>query len=37
MATEPRRLRILLAEDHTLVREGTRQILAQCEDFDVGG
>ena len=37
MATEPRRLRILLAEDHTLVREGTRQILAQCEDFDVVG
>jgi DNA-binding NarL/FixJ family response regulator len=31
------RLRILLAEDHTLVREGTRQILAQCVDFEVVG
>ena len=37
MAKELRRLKILLAEDHTLVREGTRQILAQCEDCEVVG
>lgn len=37
MAKAIPRLRILLAEDHTLVREGTRQILAQCEDCEVVG
>jgi DNA-binding NarL/FixJ family response regulator len=37
MAEERRRLTILLAEDHTLVRDGTRQILEQCDDFKVVG
>jgi len=30
-------LRILIAEDHTLVREGTRQLLAQEPDFEIAG
>ena len=34
--TEPK-LRILIAEDHTLVREGTRQLLAQEPDLEVVG
>lgn len=29
------KIRILIADDHTVVREGTRQILAQESDFDV--
>jgi len=29
------RIRILLADDHTVVREGTRQILERQEDFEV--
>jgi DNA-binding NarL/FixJ family response regulator len=37
MAQESRRLTILLAEDHTLVRDGTRQILEQCDDLEVVG
>jgi DNA-binding NarL/FixJ family response regulator len=37
MEEQKPRVRILLAEDHTLVREGTRQILAQCPDFEVVG
>lgn len=37
MAENRRRLTILLAEDHTLVRDGTRQILEQCDDFKVVG
>jgi two-component system, NarL family, response regulator LiaR len=31
------RIRIVLAEDHVLVREGTRRILEQQADFDVVG
>ena len=31
------RLRVLLAEDHAVVREGTRQILEQDPDIDVVG
>jgi NarL family two-component system response regulator LiaR len=30
-------IRILLAEDHKIVREGTRQLLAQAQDFQVVG
>jgi len=37
MEEQRTRLRIVLAEDHTLVREGTRQLLAQCPDFEVVG
>ncbi len=32
-----RRITVLIAEDHTLVREGTRGILEQCDDIEVVG
>jgi two-component system, NarL family, response regulator LiaR len=35
--TDATRLRLLIAEDHTLVREGTRRILEQQSDFEVVG
>lgn len=31
------RLRILLADDHTIVRQGIRKILEECPDWDVVG
>lgn len=37
MSTHGRRIRILLAEDHTLVRSGLRALLARVEDFEVVG
>src|SRR3989304_282926 len=36
----PRRamaVRVVIAEDHTLVREGTRRVLDQCRDIEVVG
>ena len=32
-----KRITILLAEDHTIVREGLRELLEQEDDFEVVG
>jgi len=37
MAERPRRLRILIAEDHALVRAGLRALLSQDPEFDIVG
>lgn len=35
--TAPRRIRVLVADDHAVVREGIRTVLAATPDFDVVG
>ena len=37
MSTESRRIRVLLADDHSVTREGLRSILAGSEEFEVVG
>ena len=37
MSTEYRRIRVLLADDHSVTREGLRSILAGSEEFEVVG
>ncbi len=36
-AMSKHRIRILLADDHTLVRQGIGRLLADCEDFEIAG
>ncbi len=36
-ASEPRGIRVVIVDDHALVREGTRQILEMAPDLDVVG
>ena len=37
MSTEARRIRVLLADDHSIVREGLQVMLEQAEEFEVVG
>ena len=37
MSTESRRIRVLLADDHAITREGLKSILAGSEEFEVVG
>ena len=37
MSTDTRRIRVLLADDHSVTREGLRSILAGSEEFEVVG
>ena len=37
MSTESRRIRVLVADDHSVTREGLRSILAGSEEFEVVG
>ena len=37
MSTDSRRIRVLLADDHSVTREGLRSILAGSEEFEVVG
>ena len=37
MASEPRRIRVLLADDHSVMRDGLRLILEQSDEFEVVG
>ncbi len=37
MSTESRRIRVLLADDHAVTREGLQVILERSEEFEVGG
>ena len=37
MSTESRRIRVLLADDHSVTREGLKSILAGSEEFEVVG
>ena len=37
MATESRRIRVLLADDHSIVREGLESMLKDSEEFEVVG
>ena len=37
MSTESRRIRVLLADDHSIMREGLQAILERSEEFEVVG
>ena len=37
MSTESRRIRVLLADDHTVMREGLQLVLERSEEFEVVG
>ena len=37
MSTEPRRIRVLLADDHAITREGLQLMLERSEEFEVVG
>ena len=37
MSTESRRIRVLLADDHSIVREGLQSMLERSEEFEVVG
>ena len=37
MSTETRRIRVLLADDHSIVREGLQSMLERSEEFEVVG
>ena len=37
MSTEPRRIRVLLADDHSIMREGLQMMLERTEEFEVVG
>ena len=37
MSTESRRIRVLLADDHSIVREGLQAMLERSEEFEVVG
>ena len=37
MSTDSRRIRVLLADDHAVTREGLQSILAESEEFEVVG
>ena len=37
MSTESRRIRVLLADDHAVTREGLQVILERSEEFEVVG
>ena len=37
MSTESRRIRVLLADDHSIVREGLESMLKDSEEFEVVG
>ena len=37
MSTEPRRIRVLLADDHSIMREGLQVMLEQSGEFEVVG
>ena len=37
MSTEPRRIRVLLADDHSIMREGLQAMLERSEEFEVVG
>ena len=37
MSTESRRIRVLLADDHSIIREGLQVMLERSEEFEVVG
>jgi len=37
MTTQPPRIRILIVDDHTIVRRGLKALLAEMEDMQVVG
>ena len=37
MSTESRRIRVLLADDHSIMLEGLKIMLEQAGDFDIVG
>ena len=37
LSTEPRRIRVLLADDHSIIREGLQAMLERSEEFEVVG